>query len=345
MLYQNHSASRLLLLSEDSLVLHAVKSVAVAARASVKAVQSFQALETSLRTSSYDLILIDLNRDAGELQAVFAYITREGTAGGNVLALGHSSSSEQLQSVMSSGCIYNFVGWNRDRGLNPIDLWTTVQHLLQAEVAPNVWLNAHLRNQNQILELQVSDSAERKRCLEDAEAFCSQLEVPSFASDCFVLALDELLSNALFDSPTTDGQHRFIHLPRSAQVRLEDHEKILVRLAFDGTRMGMSVCDPFGSLKPEVASVYLARSLVDTSFQPVAHKGGAGLGLFQVFRASQRFALVLHPGSFTEVNVVLEPLPSMKKFFAQPKSFHVFSRQVAAQKAGAIPSSPNQGVE
>jgi len=71
--------------------------------------------------------------------------------------------------------------------------------------------------------------------------------------DLLLVVADELVTNAFYNAPTdAHGHHVYADRPRSEPITLDAPLEVSVELRCDGTRFGIAVPDPFGSLPAPV---------------------------------------------------------------------------------------------
>jgi anti-sigma regulatory factor (Ser/Thr protein kinase) len=171
----------------------------------------------------------------------------------------------------------------------------------------------------------VRSSADRGRVVEEAQRLAEAVNVPGRLAAQFCTAVDELVTNALYNAPVdAEGRRRFAHLPRTTPIQLDNDEQITVMFASDGRHMGVAVQDPFGSLEAETLLAYLSRCLRKGEDQVDDKPGGAGLGLFYVYQSMTNFVVNVARGQRTESIGLLDIRGSFKDFALRPKSLNAF---------------------
>lgn len=118
---------------------------------------------------------------------------------------------------------------------------------------------------------------------------------------------DELLMNAMFDAPTDGkGRCKYADLPRTRQILLNEMEAPVLEYGSDGRRLAIGVSDPFGGLSRRTILTYLEKCLFNDNGQIDDKPGGAGLGLFQIYKAADALIFNVQPGARTEVICLLK---------------------------------------
>ncbi len=177
-------------------------------------------------------------------------------------------------------------------------------------------------------------SSEKERLVSEAEAFAEMLCVPSRMRALVVTAFDEFLSNAFYNAPVDEsGRHRFRDRDRTDPVVLGPEEAITVRLCADGRRIGVSVCDPFGSLDPRIIQSTILRGLRRDARTWSHSHGGAGLGFYCAFESLSHLVINIDARKRTEIIGILAMRDSYRDFLGSGKSFNVFARRGPLQRS------------
>lgn len=206
--------------------------------------------------------------------------------------------------------------------LDVVDLEVTVEKILRGDV---FGIARYFPGDAARETIVVRGSDEREALLSRARDFALGVGAQGRFAELLCNACDEMLTNALYNAPVdAAGAPRFAHLSRTQPVTLADDEAVIVTLCSDGKEMGISVSDPFGSLKAGTITQYLAKCLRRGSDLVDEKEGGAGLGLFYVFEAVSHFVVNLQAGRRTETIGILDVRGRYKDFVTRPKSFNVF---------------------
>ncbi len=168
----------------------------------------------------------------------------------------------------------------------------------------------------------VHNPEERDRCVEGVVRFCEKLNCPGRVREMLGELAHELLMNAMYDAPVDEqGRPKYAH-DRKAKIELPDEDAAVIRCASDGMRVLVSVVDRFGRLPRSKVFEGMARGLeggrMDTSF------GGAGLGMFYVYKSTALSIFDIVPGERTEVTGIYELDLNQRIFRNLPRSIHVF---------------------
>jgi len=155
----------------------------------------------------------------------------------------------------------------------------------------------------------IKSSAGRADLLENLDSYLSEAGVRQTYRDRARLVAEELLMNAIYDAPCNpiDRKPLYNHLPRTEEVVLEPTQQGHFSFVFDGTKILVSVRDPFGSLGPSTIYRYLKNCYSEQpeEINGAEGKGGAGRGLHQIVEASSELIFNLSPAQKTEVISVI----------------------------------------
>jgi hypothetical protein len=173
------------------------------------------------------------------------------------------------------------------------------------------------------LELDVRTTADRDHATAAIGEFVLGLGVPRRVADMFGELGHELLMNAMYDAPVdARGAPKYAG-DRKADLRLDERERPIARVASDGTRLVLQVRDPFGRLERRHVLDGLARGLAGG--EQDRSGGGAGLGMMVCHNASTAMIFDVARGAHTEVTAVLELDMNLRELRTQAKSLQLWS--------------------
>jgi hypothetical protein len=228
---------------------------------------------------------------------------------------------DYLPLLQSRPYLRNLIAKNEDP-LEPEELIVTAEKLLRKDI---FGIHKYLRWGVEPLSLQVCESQRKQAYVGQVVDYATTLGCNSRTIELVSAIVDELVTNALFNAPTDgEGNSRYRDLKRSEHVVLSDSDAATLQFACDGDFIAVSTRDPFGSLQHETVIEYLNRCLVKGPRQISDDSGGAGLGLYRVFKSVSKFVVNLDPGKQTEVICLIDLRLSMKQFRLATKSFHCF---------------------
>jgi hypothetical protein len=180
------------------------------------------------------------------------------------------------------------------------------------------------------VSMSARSSAQRPQIVLEVERFAEDLGLHPRMRNLISTVIDEFLSNAFYNAPThADGTHRFRELCRTEPVDLGDREEIVVRFCGDGRRIGLSVTDPFGSLRPAQVQQTLKRGLRRRAHVWERSTGGAGLGFYCAFEALSHLVVNIEASKRTELIGILSVRDTFRDFLASGKSFTLFANRLS----------------
>lgn len=296
------------------------RSLARCLKATVGDVEARSELGPLPNDGDFDLIIACYEAIAPpEREALFERFSTRCSAT-RLLLLSDGSSHDELLPAMEKYYLTNLMGKVDEVDIE--ELVVTARKILDDDL---FGLEKYFIWGVEPISMKVISSTQKEKVLATAEDFANNIGVnPRFVSQ-FCTVVEEVVTNALYNAPVdATGAHRFSSLSRSETVTLEDHEAIEIKLCCDGQRLGVSACDPFGSLSEERVLQYLAKCLRRDSDQVDTKEGGAGLGLYHVFDALSHFIINLERGRRTEVVGLIDVRGNYRDFGRRPKSFNIF---------------------
>lgn len=169
-------------------------------------------------------------------------------------------------------------------------------------------------------ETVLSGSDDRMRIIQMLQDFCAIWLNRRMGLTTTEVA-DELIMNAIYDAPVdASGVQRYAD-DRKAPVELQTDERPIFGFGSDGTRIVMSISDPFGRLNPGHVFCGIHRGI--TSGQMDTRGGGAGLGMFVIHRGAEAVFFDVARGSRTLVTAVIN-LQTNAKSRGSSGSVHYF---------------------
>lgn len=239
---------------------------------------------------------------------------------GRMLVLAGSKGRDDIPDILGRFGITNLLACAEE--VTPDELFVTLQKVLSGNL---FGLEKYLAWGARTQQHKMTKASERHRLLDEVLAFARMLHVPPRLAEAYRLAADELVTNAIFNAPVgPTGEALYASRDRTEEVVLESGQEIVVTLGSDGKNLGLSVSDPFGSLRPRTVVDYLAKCFRKGADQVDEKLGGAGLGFYCVFSALSHFAINIDPGRRTEMVGLIDIRGRFKDFATRPKSFNTF---------------------
>jgi hypothetical protein len=241
-----------------------------------------------------------------------------------------AQSEDYLPLMAERRYVRNLIAKN-DQALAADELITTASKLLRGDL---FGLDKYLAWGIEPLRIEIRDSREKLACVSRVAEQAERLGVGPRTVALVETIVDELVTNAIYNAPRDpEGRAPYAGLSRREPVELPPREAAVLDFACDGSYIGISLVDPFGSLTQETIVRYLNRCLVERApragtaaeaWGAPTSSGGAGLGLYRVFQSLSKFIVNVEPGRRTEVITLIDLGMTMKKFRQAGKSFHVF---------------------
>lgn len=228
----------------------------------------------------------------------------------------------ELSAMFGERALTNLLG--RDSVADASALWVTIQKLLRGDI---FGIDKYFTWGARALSLRLSSSNELEGLLDQMRAFIEPSRIPRRIVVSLLDAAEELMTNAVYNAPITgDGNPRYARMARTELVSLDSAEYVDVDLRVDGKQIGIAVADPFGSLRPELVTHYLAKCFRKQDDQIDAKDGGAGLGLYYAFEKVSHLVVNIEPSKRTELIALVNIRNTYREFAGEAKSFNMFVR-------------------
>lgn len=191
--------------------------------------------------------------------------------------------------------------------------------------APSVVLNNHNEGFEHF-QFQIAKSEERWKLIEQLGDYARSKPVFETFPDMAKTIASELLTNAFYNAPQ-DASGRAIQPNRADQVAFHPPRFVDFSYGDDGTHLWIRVGDPFGTFSREKLLDHLMSCASRDQLVVREGVGGAGIGLFMVFRWASELLFVFEPGRETFVMVKLLKTKRMRTFDSQRAIFEVIERR------------------
>ncbi|HEY4242977.1 MAG TPA: ATP-binding protein [Kofleriaceae bacterium] len=169
-------------------------------------------------------------------------------------------------------------------------------------------LEQYLAPNTGVGERVVSTDAARKQVVDEVVAWAEALGARRPVAVRLASALDELVMNALHDTPASGPRHA------------------VVRWGADASHFAVSVADAFGALRQRDVIDHVLRARASRGAPaPSAASDGAGLGLYLVLANVAALIVNVEAGRRTEVVCLFDRATRDAPAVAAPRSLHVFT--------------------
>lgn len=302
------------------------KQLAQILRSVCPPVEVWPTLEHRESLHGYALVLVDYDALEAAERAVLLRLHGDANFSGRLLVVSAGACRQDFVRLFSGRVLTNLIS-SHEPFLGE-ELVVTVRKLLRGDI---FGLEKYFPMGTHLQVMRVRQSSDKAAAIDGAREFAQQLGVHPRLAIQFSSVMDEFISNAVYNAPVgADGVPRFAHYPRERGVSLEPGEDIVVRMASDGRRLGLSTQDPFGSLRECKILESLARCYRGGEDQIENKEGGAGLGFFHILEQLSHFAVNLEPGAKTEMIGLLDVRGSFRDFASSGKSFNLFTHTEAS---------------
>lgn len=139
------------------------------------------------------------------------------------------------------------------------------------------------------------------------------------AEDFFTQILNEAMLNALYNAPVDElGSHIYRKLDKKNRVNMIPGKEPLVKVVTDHKKVVFSIKDFYGSITEKEIFDYLPSGEIREK------EGGAGIGMYIIFKYAHKFIMNVQNRKFNENIIVIEKDKRFKWFTSKEKSFHLF---------------------
>ncbi len=269
----------------------------------------------------FDLIILSLEHEK-DWSRTFEDIEKH--ADGTKLLLNISSPADEYIPMMTEKTYLRNLIAKSDGPLDTEEIIVTTEKIFREDI---FGLDKYMMWGVEPVAIKVTDSKDKAKYIGEVSQYATRLGCPPRAVELVETVTDEFVTNAVFNAPRDEnGNPKYAHLNRRESVTLSPEEQAELYYCCDGRFLCVAQRDPFGALTRETVINYLARCLKGGPGQILYSSGGAGLGLFRVFKSLSKFIINLCPGTMTEVIALIDLRVNMKKFKQYPKSLHFFQR-------------------
>lgn len=289
---------------------------------------------SSLKTQQYDLLIYPL-----EYHELVSKITNKSTEVPAILL--SQAKIKDLGRLFSQHGSANILAKNKDGTISSNSLITTINKIFRQNI---FGVEHYLPHGTRSEIYHVRDSRERSEYLDTIKEYCSSLHIRRSVIQAVELFCEELLMNAIYDAPRDEnGEGRFSSRSRREHVQLKPQQAARMEFACDGEKLVVSVSDPFGAITWQTIHSYLQRCFSeDRKITNLSQNGGAGLGLYMSFLATNSFIVNVQPGERSEFigifNLTVRPQDKRSQY----ASLHFFSTESEKPKQTPTPSKKSK---
>jgi hypothetical protein len=315
---------RVLFFDPDPRAVRVAERALKATGSAVTALRGLRELEAALEGGSWDLVMIGIDEPLEPSGQLATVLEHSGTRFPDTRVILHATgpTEEYIPLLRERPALSNMIAKN-DEPLEPEELIITAEKLLRQDL---FGLQKYLLWGVEPFSIPIRDSTKKLDYVGEVASYARSLGCSERSIELIETIVDEVVTNAIYNAPRdAEGNPRYAKRSRREPVRLEDHEVGELQFACDGDYIAIAQIDPFGALTRDAIVTYLSRCLTKgpaDSFSDAS--GGAGIGLYRVFKSLSKFVINIDPGRKTEVICLIDLRLSMKRFRQAAKSFHIF---------------------
>ncbi|MEZ4742157.1 MAG: hypothetical protein R3B45_06900 [Bdellovibrionota bacterium] len=212
--------------------------------------------------------------------------------------------------------------------------WTTKELIitLQKLIRNDYFgLDKYLTYGTSIHQLSVQDYENRESIDKQVQAFVIEKKLGNYLAKTAYGICEELLMNAIVDAPLAGKRYRESAASFDQQgIGKKEHQPKevtpILSYGWDGSILGISICDYFGALQKSTFGKYLKKithrdnlsKLIDTK------KEGAGLGFFKILYGSHTLICNVQANKQTEIIALILTSEQLKDFSRMARSICFF---------------------
>lgn len=196
------------------------------------------------------------------------------------------------------------------------ELLATVQKLIRGDV---FGLEKYIAWGAEVRSYTLDDALDRDAAVNALARDVVAVGLPDRVGSLVSVIADELIANALYVAPVTEGGDRFrANEPRDRSRALADRDVVTVRWATDARYLAIEVRDRWGSMTPGVIGPQLA-----AGGKQAGGTSEGGMGLPLAYACCNQFVLDIAPNTMTEVITLLDVRYKPTEL-GRSGSFHTF---------------------
>jgi hypothetical protein len=172
-----------------------------------------------------------------------------------------------------------------------------------------------LKPGTKIQTVKLQQSTQKQDAVEAVRKYLVAAKFQSRMATIIANAVDETLMNAIFDAPVDElGRQIYASTSRATLLQLEGKAAVEMHIGWDGSCVGITVTDYFGSLDKLKLLSHIAKVYTEEEYKVKTSTAGAGIGLATVFRSGGSFFFVSEAGAKTEVTVIFRRTDNFRLF-------------------------------
>lgn len=186
-------------------------------------------------------------------------------------------------------------------------------------------ISKYLAEKAKVQTVTLSNTNQKLDAVEAVRKYLVEAKFQGRIASLISNAVDELLMNAMYDAPVDElGKQLYTMTARNQNRALTGKSSVLLKLGFDGDRVGISVTDFYGSVDRQKLLNHVSSNYNRRAYMISATNAGAGLGVANVFRSGGSLSYLCESGIKTESTLLYKVTHSYREFKDQ---FRFFSAQ------------------
>ncbi len=226
-----------------------------------------------------------------------------------IAVLAHQIDDSLLSVAAQTPQVLGFLAW-RVIGVRPWELSYMVRRVVAPQQPPPSSADVLLWGASSVT-WRPRTSADRDQTVRAVQLVAMRFGIGRRLAGVAADAAHELLMNAMYTAPVdAQGRPRYAG-DRRAELELEDHEVPTLRLTVDSSHLALDIVDPFGRFPRDRLFGGILRgrtgALSGTDDEVLdMSRGGAGLGLFNLFNTAAVLRVEVVPGRQTLVSWMID---------------------------------------
>ncbi len=201
-----------------------------------------------------------------------------------------------------------------------VDLTIRTLNALQKSELPGL---EHYKDDTAVVQkVQLKSAKQKLAALEATRRLLERRNVAERAIQMIVIAVDELLMNAIFNAPRSEsGEYYRKESPRESDFAFNEKEIVTLTLAFSENFASIGILDQFCSLEPDKALGKIFKNYQSAGYTVNEKVEGAGLGLRGIVASGLATTISCKPGIGTEAIISFPYYSSFKETKTGFRSF------------------------
>ena len=176
------------------------------------------------------------------------------------------------------------------------------------------WLNSasFLPDSFTIKTFTLNQSKEKDQVLESVMDLLNYFSLPSRLNSLIISCCDELLMNAFFDAPVSDGivTHKNTH----RSVNIDSAKPVQLIIGYNEQEIALSVIDQYGSVNSNSIIKHMKKTFTEDSYQEPNRGTGAGIGLSLCVKRNTSLLIKVIPQQSSQFTAFFPIVKNFKEY-------------------------------